>query len=154
MGTYAITLIKYADSDYLEEHQLDDELALRQLYNAFAVLTGVKNRHSIVPLFEPARELPPEIGDIKKLFGYHGEYFMFYYRTWFTLDEFDKLDLDRPLEFLPDKAKNDLNLVDHHKNDVQPGDTYRSFMERETSIFQWIEKLKQANAKAVVLGFD
>lgn len=154
MGTYAITLLKYDDSELLDDHRSEDELALSQSYDAFAVLAGIRNHHSIVPLFEPLRELPPELAKVKHLFGYDGRYFQYYYRTWFTLEEFDQLDLDRLLEFLPDKAKNDHDIPDHRKGDVQPGDTYRSFIERETTIFSWIEKLKQENVKAVVLGFD
>jgi hypothetical protein len=154
MSTYAITLLKYADSEILDDHCAEDELGLGQSYDAFAVLAGIKNYHSIVPLFEPFRELPPELAKVKHLFGYVGAFFQYYYRTWFTLEEFDQLDLDRPLEFLPDKAKNDFDLPDHRRDDVQSGDTYRSFIERKTTIFTWIEKLKQENAKVVILGFD
>lgn len=149
MGTYVRTLVQYADNRSAV-FGVDDPEGLGQNYDAFAVLVGVKNYHYIAPMF-PQREEPDFVKDVDRgRMGYH-----YHYKTYFTLEEFEAFDFDQPLKFLPNKKPLE-PLYQHRADDVQDGDTYRSFIERETFIFKWIATLKNSDTPvtAIALFFD
>ncbi len=162
MGTYARVVVKYKAEEGLVP--VPDELELPQGYCGFAVLAGTRNIHSIVPMF-PVRDEHPLVTAACKAdtsdclmwanldevrYGLFRGYFP---KTWFTLDELAAFDFDQPLAFLP-KRKPLGDLDQHRAIEIQDGDTYRSFIERETSLFAWFEKLKQEGVELVIVAFD
>lgn len=155
MGTYCRVITRRKGCAGFDSEEDESATAISQSSDTYAVLAGIKNFNSIVPLF-PQRSME---GELKKyehrydrdrawdLFGHCSPW------TWFTLVEWDKLDLDRPLEF--DKKEKGLpSYLKHRSQSIQPNDTYRTYIQRETSIFEWIEALRADNVELVCLAFD
>jgi hypothetical protein len=159
MGQYARVFIKPGDGE-LQQHT-DGPLELKQGYDGFAVLSGVRNYCSIVPLFSP-RDFPPYIEQLKEVTeedkvcseSRYEEYFHTYRpHIWFTVEELNALDLDRPLVFL--EPREELHDMDQHRlNSVKEHDTYRTFIERETTLTNWFDAIRNANPEFVVVAFD
>jgi hypothetical protein len=153
MGTYCRVVTKYYGSDcpICEE---EEPLALNQSYTTFAILAGVRNYLYIKPIFD---ERPPEDDMVKYTRGGDNRWYSlfgpYYLRTWFTIEEFEAFDFDQPIQPVSDSFIVD-HLSDRRKDVLCAGDTYRTLIERETGIFEWIAALKADGVEKVYLAFD
>lgn len=147
MSCQCKTFVRQAGDDRFYLVDVEDPLTLNQNYNAFALLADVRNYHSIVPILEMKDlTLVDDLINENDLGSWH-------IYNWFYVAEVLTLDIDRPLEFKPNKKPLGAILA-HRAADVQPGDTYRSFMERETTLLLWFNYLIANQIEAVVLAFD
>lgn len=140
MGTYAKVILELESGDIVSCTTARQNIELYQDYDAFAVLVGQRNYNNIKPIFEGRPLTDKQLEKINDF--YDGDYYICLLN--FTIAEYDAFDLDKPLEFLPGLADSkNPNKHLQHRWCIQDSDTYRSFIGRETSLTDWIERIKK-----------